>query len=336
MNVAVIQFPGSNCDADALHAAQTQLDPASRFVWHTEEGLPSGTDLVFLPGGFSYGDHLRSGAIAARSPIMQAVKQHAERGGFVLGVCNGFQVLTESGLLPGALSRNQDLHFLCKPVHLRVETNQTAFTSAYSQNQSIEIPIAHGEGNYYADADTLARLEGEGTGGVPLPRQSERQPQRHRRNRVGARQRAGHDAAPGAGHRSAAGQRGRARSVRQPEGCAGQMTALQEFLAEQYAAELSAFRASLDSLGDADFSAETLGHSPAWHALHVAEWLRLTVLQDRTPNYHHLGWEDKPWVGPLGTEAAPVSENAGKAAVLAQLDSVSAQVAGAPARADAR
>ena len=104
------------------------------------------------------------------------------------------------------------------------------------------------------------------------------------------------------------------------------MTALQAFLAEQYAAELAAFRASLDSVDDTAFSAETLGHSPAWHALHVAEWLRLTVLQDRTPKYHHLGWEDKPWVGPLGTEAAPVSENAGKAAVLAQLDSVSAQV----------
>ncbi|ULH14691.1 phosphoribosylformylglycinamidine synthase subunit PurQ [Deinococcus sp. KNUC1210] len=162
MNVAVIQFPGSNCDADALHAAQTQLDPASRFVWHTEEGLPAGTDLVFLPGGFSYGDHLRSGAVAARSPIMSAVKAHAERGGFVLGVCNGFQVLTESGLLPGALSRNQDLHFLCRPVHLRVENARTAFTSAYTAGQRIEIPIAHGEGNYYADQPTLERLEGEG------------------------------------------------------------------------------------------------------------------------------------------------------------------------------
>ncbi|WP_425145628.1 phosphoribosylformylglycinamidine synthase subunit PurQ [Deinococcus sp.] len=162
MNVAVIQFPGSNCDADALHAAQMLLDPASRFAWHTEEGLPSGTDLVFLPGGFSYGDHLRSGAIAARSPIMQAVKQHAERGGYVLGVCNGFQVLTESGLLPGALSRNQDLHFLCKPVHLRVENNQTAFTAHYAAGQSVEIPIAHGEGNYYADTGTLERLEAEG------------------------------------------------------------------------------------------------------------------------------------------------------------------------------
>ena len=107
MKTAVIQFPGSNCDGDALHAAQLLLDQDAQFVWHTEAGLPQGTELVFLPGGFSYGDHLRSGAIAARSPIMQAVKAHAERGGFVLGVCNGFQVLTESGLLPGALSRNR-------------------------------------------------------------------------------------------------------------------------------------------------------------------------------------------------------------------------------------
>ncbi|WP_309570940.1 phosphoribosylformylglycinamidine synthase subunit PurQ, partial [Deinococcus sp.] len=121
MKVSVIQFPGSNCDGDALHAARLLLDKDAQFVWHTEPGLPSGTDLVFLPGGFSYGDHLRSGAIAARSPIMQAVKVHAERGGYVLGVCNGFQVLTESGLLPGALSRNRELHFMCKPVHLRVE-----------------------------------------------------------------------------------------------------------------------------------------------------------------------------------------------------------------------
>ena len=162
MKVSVIQFPGSNCDADALHAARTQLSPDSQFVWHAESGLPTGTDLVFLPGGFSYGDHLRSGAVAARSPIMRAVKAHAARGGYVLGVCNGFQVLTEAGLLPGALGRNSDLHFLCKPVHLRIENAQTAFTSFYSQDQSIEIPIAHGEGNYYADAETLNRIEGEG------------------------------------------------------------------------------------------------------------------------------------------------------------------------------
>ncbi|WP_034386488.1 phosphoribosylformylglycinamidine synthase subunit PurQ [Deinococcus sp. YIM 77859] len=162
MKTAVIQFPGSNCDADALHAARLTLDPDAQFVWHTEAGLPQGTDLVFLPGGFSYGDHLRSGAIAARSPIMAAVKEHAERGGYVLGVCNGFQVLTEAGLLPGALSRNRDLHFRCAPVHLRVENAHTAFTAAYQPGQIIEIPIAHGEGNYYADPETVARLETEG------------------------------------------------------------------------------------------------------------------------------------------------------------------------------
>ncbi|THF83988.1 phosphoribosylformylglycinamidine synthase subunit PurQ [Deinococcus sp. KSM4-11] len=162
MKTVVIQFPGSNCDGDALHAARLLLDEHAQFVWHTEPGLPAGTDLVFLPGGFSYGDHLRSGAIAARSPIMQAVKAHAERGGYVLGVCNGFQVLTESGLLPGALSRNRELHFMCRPVHLRVESVRTAFTGAYTQGQVIEIPIAHGEGNYYADPETIARLEGNG------------------------------------------------------------------------------------------------------------------------------------------------------------------------------
>ncbi len=161
MKVAVVQFPGSNCDADALHAAQLTLDPQARFVWHTEESL-GGADVVVLPGGFSYGDHLRSGAIAARSPIMNAVKAHAERGGYVLGVCNGFQVLTEAGLLPGALSRNRELHFHCAPVHLRVERGGTAFTNTYEAGEVVEIPIAHGEGNYYADPETLARLEGEG------------------------------------------------------------------------------------------------------------------------------------------------------------------------------
>ena len=162
MKTAVIQFPGSNCDGDALHAARLMLDEGAQFVWHTETQLPEGTELVFLPGGFSYGDHLRSGAIAARSPVMNAVKAHAEAGGYVLGVCNGFQVLTEAGLLPGALSRNRELHFLCKPVKLRVENHQTAYTAAYAKDQVLEIPVAHGEGNYYADAETVARLETEG------------------------------------------------------------------------------------------------------------------------------------------------------------------------------
>ncbi|MFC6591994.1 phosphoribosylformylglycinamidine synthase subunit PurQ [Deinococcus lacus] len=162
MKTAVIQFPGSNCDTDALEAAKLLLDEGAQFVWHTETELPEGTELVFIPGGFSYGDHLRSGAIAARSPIMNAVKAHAQAGGYVLGVCNGFQVLTESGLLPGALSRNRDLHFHCAPVHLTVENADTAFSRAYSKGQVLEIPIAHGEGNYYADAETIGRLETEG------------------------------------------------------------------------------------------------------------------------------------------------------------------------------
>ncbi|MFC5848369.1 phosphoribosylformylglycinamidine synthase subunit PurQ [Deinococcus petrolearius] len=159
MKTAVIQFPGSNCDGDALHAARLMLDARAQFVWHTETELPEGTELVFLPGGFSYGDHLRSGAIAARSPVMNAVKAHAEAGGYVLGVCNGFQVLTEAGLLPGALSRNRELHFLCRPVKLRVENHQTAYTASYAKDQVLEIPVAHGEGNYYADAETVAQLE---------------------------------------------------------------------------------------------------------------------------------------------------------------------------------
>ncbi|GHG07198.1 phosphoribosylformylglycinamidine synthase subunit PurQ [Deinococcus piscis] len=162
MKTAVIQFPGSNCDTDALEAAKLLLDGDAQFVWHTETELPEGTELVFIPGGFSYGDHLRSGAIAARSPIMKAVGAHAEAGGYVLGVCNGFQVLTEAGLLPGALSRNRDLHFHCAPVHLVVENADTAFSRAYDKGQVIEIPIAHGEGNYYADAETIGRLETEG------------------------------------------------------------------------------------------------------------------------------------------------------------------------------
>ena len=162
MKTAVIQFPGSNCDADALHAAQLTLDPGATFVWHAEEGLPAGTDLVILPGGFSYGDHLRSGAIAARSPIMRAVKAHAARGGYVLGVCNGFQVLTEAGLLPGALGRNEGLHFQCRSATLKVERADTPFSSAYWEGQTLSIPIAHGEGSYYADPKTLNELEGNG------------------------------------------------------------------------------------------------------------------------------------------------------------------------------
>jgi len=161
MKTTVIQFPGSNCDMDAFHVVSHVLGQPSSLIWHAETALPP-TDLVILPGGFSYGDHLRSGAIAARSPVMLEVKKHAERGGLVLGICNGFQVLTESGLLEGALLRNDNLHFLCKDVNLKVENNHTAFSNAYQKGQILRIPIAHGEGNFYADPETLARLEGEG------------------------------------------------------------------------------------------------------------------------------------------------------------------------------
>ena len=162
MRAAVITFPGSNREGDvarALHAA-TGHTPA--VVWHADHALPAGTDLVVLPGGFSYGDYLRCGAIAGRAPVMDAVRAHAARGGLVLGICNGFQILVESGLLPGVLMRNAGLRFVCRMQHLRVERNDTAFTRAYTAGQAIEVCIAHGEGNYAADDATLARLEGEG------------------------------------------------------------------------------------------------------------------------------------------------------------------------------
>lgn len=159
---AVITFPGSNCDRDmAVALEQVSGTPALR-VWHGDAELPERLDFIALPGGFSYGDYLRSGAMAARSPIMRAVIAAAERGVPVLGVCNGFQVLTESGLLPGALMRNAGQTFICRTVPLVVENNQSLFTSAYVQGQTIRIPVAHHDGNYFADEDTLDRLEGEG------------------------------------------------------------------------------------------------------------------------------------------------------------------------------
>jgi len=158
MKTGVIVFPGSNCDRDAAMVTRDVLGLPTRMVWHEESDL-SGLDLVIVPGGFSYGDYLRCGAIARFSPAMQAVVQHAQRGGLVLGICNGFQVLTEAGLLPGALVRNRDLHFICDRVLLRVERADTPWTQRYSPHQVITLPIAHGEGCYYADADTLAALE---------------------------------------------------------------------------------------------------------------------------------------------------------------------------------
>ena len=162
MKTAVIVFPGSNCDRDVAVALREVSGTAPTMVWHGDTALPDGIDLVALPGGFSYGDYLRSGAIGARSPIMRAVSDAAERGVPVLGVCNGFQVLTEAGLLPGALMRNAGLDFVCRDVALTVDNAQTAFTSRYSAGEKIIIPVAHHDGNYSADAETLDRLEGEG------------------------------------------------------------------------------------------------------------------------------------------------------------------------------
>lgn len=161
MQAAVITFPGSNRDSDVFRALAAAACRPS-FVWHADHALPPGTDLVVLPGGFSYGDYLRCGAIAARAPIMDAVRAHAARGGLVLGICNGFQILVESGLLPGVLMRNANLRFICRMQHLRVERSGTAFTERYEKGQVIKVAIAHGEGNYIADEETLARLEGGG------------------------------------------------------------------------------------------------------------------------------------------------------------------------------
>ena len=162
MKSAVILFPGSNREGDAAHALEQATGQKPAIVWHGETALPAGVDLVVLPGGFSYGDYLRCGAIAARSNVMAAVRAHAARGGLVLGICNGFQILVESGLLPGVLMRNADLRFVCRMQHLRVERNDTAFTSHYTPQQVIKVAIAHGEGNYVADAETITRLEADG------------------------------------------------------------------------------------------------------------------------------------------------------------------------------
>ena len=159
---AVVTFPGSNCDRDLAVALEQVSGVAPHRVWHGDADLPEGLDFVALPGGFSYGDYLRSGAMAARSPIMRAVVRAAERGVPVLGVCNGFQVLTESGLLPGALMRNAGQTFVCRTVPLRVETSQSLFTAGYEAGQTSRVPVAHHDGNYFADEATLDRLEGEG------------------------------------------------------------------------------------------------------------------------------------------------------------------------------
>ncbi len=157
MKAAVIVFPGSNCDTDCQHALQNVMGISTAMVWHKDAVLPQ-VDLVVLPGGFSYGDYLRTGAIAKFSPIMEQVKKHAERGGLVIGICNGFQILLEAGLLPGAMLRNRNQHFICKHVWLKTESNQTSFTSSLKTGELLNIPVAHGEGNYYCDDATLKSL----------------------------------------------------------------------------------------------------------------------------------------------------------------------------------
>lgn len=158
MKFAVIVFPGSNCDIDMYHAIKDELGEEVEYVWHDATSL-DGFDAILLPGGFSYGDYLRTGAIARFSNVMKEVVKAAEAGKPILGVCNGFQILLEAGLLPGAMRRNESLKFICKNVELRVENNETMFSGSYKQGETIQIPVAHGEGNYYCDEETLARLK---------------------------------------------------------------------------------------------------------------------------------------------------------------------------------
>ncbi|MBD0343460.1 MAG: phosphoribosylformylglycinamidine synthase subunit PurQ [Coleofasciculus sp. Co-bin14] len=158
MKFGVVVFPGSNCDRDVAYVTQSLLNQPTRMVWHQETDI-SDLDVIVLPGGFSYGDYLRCGALAQFSPVMRQVVEHAKQGKYVLGICNGFQVLTETGLLPGALIRNRDLHFICDRVPIKVERTDLPWTSAYSNGQVITLPIAHGEGSYYANGDTVKALE---------------------------------------------------------------------------------------------------------------------------------------------------------------------------------
>jgi phosphoribosylformylglycinamidine synthase subunit PurQ / glutaminase len=162
MRSAVLVFPGINRERDMARALRLISGRETAMVWHADTALPAGTDLVVVPGGFSYGDYLRCGAIAARAPIMDAVRSFAAGGGLVLGVCNGFQILCEAGLLPGVLMRNAARKFVCRDVHLKVERSDSPFTRGYNAGQVIRVPVAHGEGNYIADAQTIERLEGEG------------------------------------------------------------------------------------------------------------------------------------------------------------------------------
>ena len=219
---AVIRFPGSNCDQDAYHVASNVLGCPTDYVWHQETKL-NGYDIILLPGGFSYGDYLRTGAVARFAPIMDAVRAHAERGGLLVGICNGFQILCEAHLLPGALVRNSDCKFVCRYVNLRVENAETPFTSFYQPGQVLQIPVAHGEGRYVCDDVTQEKLIAQNrvlfrycnASGEPTPR---RQPERfagqHRWNRQRKIQRLRTDAAPGTRLRKNSRFRRRARRLR--------------------------------------------------------------------------------------------------------------------------
>lgn len=158
MKFGVVVFPGSNCDHDCYHVVKNVLKQPVQFIWHGDKTFPK-VDCIIIPGGFSYGDYLRTGAVAQFSPVMDEIKRHAKRGGAVIGICNGFQILLEAGLLPGAMRRNRDLHFICKYVHLRVESQKTPFSKQLAKGDVLEIPVAHGEGNYYCDKKTLAELK---------------------------------------------------------------------------------------------------------------------------------------------------------------------------------
>lgn len=161
MKAGVVVFPGSNCDRDVAVALEQSTGTKTAMIWHRDTDLPD-LDLIVVPGGFSYGDYLRCGAMAAHSPVMQEIKRRAAKGTRVLGICNGFQIIAEAGLVPGVLLRNRDLKYVCKDVFLRVEDSQSAFTAKYKVGDIVRIPIGHGEGNYFADAETLDRLEGDG------------------------------------------------------------------------------------------------------------------------------------------------------------------------------